>query len=382
MTIFKTFWQIIFKYKFIVITYALIMLLFGTVNVLSSKPQTEFSAQKPNLYIINQDQNSSLSQNFINYLAQHTNLQHFDYSPAAVRDALFYRRVDFVLTIPSNFQADLLAGKTPTINTQSTQDYRANLAEVIIAKYLKIQNLHQAYFKDSTKLTAAINQSLTETPAVKLQSELDTTKLSRVASYFNFANYSILGGIISIICLVLASFRKPSVEKRTIIGGTNYRLFNRQLLASSACYAFLVWLIFLTIAIILLGDHLFTLRGLLYLVNSLLFTFCALTLALLIASITTNKSAIEGIVNIIGLGSSFLAGAFVPAKFLPDSVLFFSRISPSFWYVNTNDTLSTLESFNLSHLAPIFFNFLIILLFTIIFIFLKNLVTKHKRKIA
>ena len=64
-----------------------------------------------------------------------------------------------------------------------------------------------------------------------------------------------------------------------------------------------------------------TKEGLIYILNSFIFTICATTMSFFIGNLITNKNAVNGIVNVVALGSSFLCGAFVPMRWLPDSVL-------------------------------------------------------------
>lgn len=96
----------------------------------------------------------------------------------------------------------------------------------------------------------------------------------------------------------------------------------------------------------------------------------------------SNKGAINGIVNVIALGSSFLCGAFVPMEWLPDSVLAIAHIIPTYYYIRTNEILKTIETFNFETLKPIITNMAIMIGFAIIFIVLTNIVSKKKRKIG
>ena len=90
----------------------------------------------------------------------------------------------------------------------------------------------------------------------------------------------------------------------------------------------------------------FTMHGLVYTINSLLFTLCATTIAFLIGTIVQNKNAISGIVNVVALGSSFLCGAFVPMEWLPEGVLNFAHALPTYYYIKTNELLKTVEAFS------------------------------------
>ena len=103
-------------------------------------------------------------------------------------------------------------------------------------------------------------------------------------------------------------------------------------------------------------------------------------IAFLVANIISNKNAINGIINVIGLGSSFLCGAFVPVEWLPDTVLKIAHILPSYWYIQTNELVKTLEVINMESLKPIFTNMAVVLGFSIIFIIIANLISKKKRR--
>jgi len=95
-----------------------------------------------------------------------------------------------------------------------------------------------------------------------------------------------------------------------------------------------------------------------------------------------NKGAINGIVNVISLGSSFLCGAFVPMEWLPDSVLKIAHCLPTYYYISTNEALKTLEEFNFEKLKPLITNMAIMFGFAVLFIILTNIVSKRKRKIG
>ena len=124
----------------------------------------------------------------------------------------------------------------------------------------------------------------------------------------------------------------------------------------------------------------FSMQGLIYILNSFVFMLCALTLSFLIGNILTNKNAISGIVNVIALGSSFLCGAFVPMEWLPNFVLKIAHILPSYWYIKTNELVKTLEVVNFSTLKPLLGNMLVILGFTVLFIIITNVISRKRRK--
>ena len=80
-------------------------------------------------------------------------------------------------------------------------------------------------------------------------------------------------------------------------------------------------------------------------------------------------------------GSSFLCGAFVPVKWLPDTILKIAHILPSYWYIQNNEAVKTLEVINLETLKPILINMGVVMLFALFFVIVTNMITKKKRKL-
>ena len=143
-----------------------------------------------------------------------------------------------------------------------------------------------------------------------------------------------------------------------------------------------MWLFYVILSFVFVGDIMFTMYGLIYVINSFIFTICALSIAFLIANLIINKNAINGIVNVVALGSSFLCGSFVPTQWLPDAVLKIAHVLPSYYYINSNEILKTIENFNLETLKPIFINIGIVIIFTIGFIIISNFISMKKQKIG
>lgn len=379
MIVFKTFWKIINKYKGTIILYTVMLIVFGGLNMVSNDPATTFVDSKPDVLIINKDENKGLTNNLIKYIENNSNIIKIENNEDKVNDALFYRDVNYIIYIPKNYRRDLLEGHNPTIDIKSTGDYQSSLAEMMLTRYIKTQNIYLDELDDEQEIINTINKSLKKKTSVTVTSKIDTNKISSVARYFNFASYSIMAVIIYIVCLVLDSFHKGTVNKRTIISSTNYKEHNRMILFASFIYSIIVWLLYCLLGLVLFGEVLFTIRGLIYFINTFIFTFCSLTLALLISSIIHDKNAINGIVNVLALGSAFLCGAFVPAEWLPDTVLKIAHILPSYWYINSNELLANIEVISMTTLKPIIINTIVIIVFSISFIILNNIVSKKRQ---
>lgn len=382
MTVFKTFWKVVKKYKGTVIMYTIMLIIFGALNMTTGDNQTTFTDSKPDILIINNDEEVGITKNLIEYIKTNSKIIDIKNDEEAINDALFYRDVNYIIYIPQNYRQDVLNGLNPEINIKSTGDYQASLAEMMLKKYVKIQNIYANKIQDETELIEAINNNLSKKSEIQITSKLDTKKLQSQTQYFNFGTYSIMAVVIFVVCLVLSSFHEKAINKRSLISSMNYKKHNTLLLLSSFIYSSIVWVAFTLIGIILVGDVSFTPRGLVYMLNSFVFTFCSLTIALLISTLINNKEAISGIINVIALGSSFLCGAFVPAEWLPDTVLKIAHVLPAYWYINSNELLKTMEVINIENLKPVFINMIVVIGFSIAFIFINNLVSKRKQKVG
>lgn len=382
MIVFNTFWKVINKYKGTIILFTVMLVAFGGINTTSSNSTVDFTNSKPDIAIVNKDENKGLTKNLISYLKKNTNVKDIKNEEEALDDALFYREVNYIIYIPKDYHSDVLSGKTPEIDIKTVGDYTSSLAEMLLTRYLKIQSIYSKNISNEQELVKAINQNLTKTAEITITSKIDTSKTSKVSRYFNFASYSIMFIIIFVICMVSASFNEKTIKKRTIISSMNYKTHNKYILRASFIYSSLVWLLYMILGVVLFSSTMLSIRGLIYSLNAFIFTFSSLTLALLLSTLINDKNAVNGIVNVIALGSAFLCGAFIPTEWLPESVITISRIFPTYWYVNSNDLLTNLQSINMTTLKPILINMLVVIIFSVTFIILNNLVAKKKQKVG
>ena len=379
MTVFKTFWKVVNKYKGTFIMYTIMLIVFGSMNTLSNKDNNVYVDSKPDILIVNNDEEIGITRNLINYLKENSNIVNIKDTEEARNDALFYRDVSYIIYIPKNYRSDILKGNNPEIDIKTNNTYDSSFTEIMLTRYINIQNVYAKYIDNEEELINVINSNLVNHTNTIMTSKIDTNNLTRLSRFFNFASYSIMAVVIFIICLTLTSFKENNIRKRITISSMPYTKHNRQILLASLIYSLIVWIIYVILGIIIFNKEMFTIRGLIFSINTLIFCFCALTLALLISSSVNNKNAITGIVNVVALGQAFLCGAFIPTEFMPSSVLKMAHILPAYWYNNTNDLLSSITEINISSLKPILINSGVLILFSLVFIVINNLVTKKKQ---
>jgi len=379
MIVFKTFLKVLNKCKMPIILYTTFLIFFGGFNMKSSETSLTFVSTKPNILIVNKDEETGITKNLIDYLNNVTNV--IKVKEELIDDSLFYREVNLVVYIPENYRKSFLNKENKKIEIKSTGDYYASLAEMQLNRYLELSEFYLENNIDEDTLIKYINDTLSKETKIEIKSKLDANAINKATFFYNFMNYSLLAGCIYVICLVISSFKSNHVNKRIIISSMNYKKHNGILLLSNGLFALILWLFYIILSFILLGDIMFTAQGIIYIINSLVFTIFCVSLAFFLSNLIENKNAINGIINVVALGSSFLTGVFVPMTFLPDAVLKIAHILPSYWFVKTNEALKTIETINIDTIKPLMLNMIVIIIFTIIFIILTNIITKRKQKI-
>lgn len=383
MTVSRAFWKIALKNIGTIIMYTVILVMFGTMNMSASNTAVEYEALKPPIVVFNHDENTGMTKSFMDYLEKNTEIKTGYEDDDRLKDALFYDQVVLALEIPKNFHQDITFGYNPEIKMRSSSGYAAELGKVVVNRYLTTATAYSKLNLSEEELAKRIATTLEKETKVEIKSKVDSAKYSKATRYFSFANYTILACVITIICLIMISFNRLSVRKRNLVSSIELNKMNRILLRNCCMYALAVWAFYAALGTIVLGGEVvLSAYGLVYIINALLFCGCATTIAFLISQLVSSSGAVNGLMNVVALGSSFLCGAFVPAEYLPASVLGFAHVLPSFYYIDTNNRVMNLESFDFVSLWPIILNMLIMVGFSVAFIIATNIISKKRQKIA
>ena len=268
MTVFKTLLKILNKNKGIVILYTALLILFGGINMNANEKATNFVASKPDILIVNRDEEVGITKDFIKYIKENSNTPTVEDNEEARNDALFYQDTDYIVYIPKNFHKDFMSGHTPELEIKRSSAYDSEFAEMIITRYLGVAETYRNSYESEEKIIEKTNETLSQNVEANITSKLDTDTLNRAAFYYSFASYSIMACLIYIICLVLQVFNSEKIRKRTVISSKNYKKHTRELLISNCAYAFIVWLIYVVASFVLIGDTMMSKQGVLFMINS------------------------------------------------------------------------------------------------------------------
>ena len=382
MTVFKTFLKILRKNIAMIIVYTVILVIFAGLSMNSKDKALSFNAVKPDVTIVNKDDEVGITKGLIDYIKDNSDTPVIDDNEDARDDALFYQDTDYIIYIPKNFNKDFMEGKIDKLEVKKGISFNSSYAEMLLNRYLNLASSYKDVVKDQDELVIKIKEVTNNKTDIEITSKLDTDSLSSALFFFNFESYSVLVCLIFIISLILTTFNSENIRKRNIISSTSYKKTNRLLLLSNLTYALSIWIIYFVLAIIFLGDTLWTSNGLMFILNSFVHLITVTSLAFLIGNLTNNKNVINGITNVVGIGSSFLCGVFVPMSYLPESVVNMAHVLPTYYYVNANEIIAKLEVVNMNTLRPVITNWMILGGFTIAFLVLTNIISNKKRKIA
>ena len=391
MIVFKTFWRIMKRYWWIVFIYVAILTSLSVIN-LNAAPVTDFVDTKPEITIVSQDSSDlatkPFTKNFLNYLSKNTKI--IDLKESETTDALFYQKISMILYLPEDLESKILSGQKITLDYRTSGNYTAELSKNLIKRYFELQKTEILESKnsskeqsntpseDSEKIISRLNQKLDQSPTVRLASK-NATNLSKIAAFFNFASYTIMAIILYVTCFINASFNKSPVKKRTMVSSLHLKKYNFSLLLANSIFAFSVFALLTTLSFFVLGDIVLTPFFIFEILNILLHTLAALTLAELVSTFNLSRDAVSGVVNLLSLAPAFLSGAFVPTYFLPSFVLTIAHIFPTYWFIDTNNKITTLTEFSFSSFLAILPNLLVLVLFSIIFIMANLVLSKKKR---
>lgn len=377
MTVFKTYWKIVKKNIGIIILYTVMLLVFGTMNLKANKNSFEFISSKPDIIIVN---NSSgiITDNLISYLKTNANVKNIT-DENDIDDAVFFRDANYVIYIPKEFENKIENGKEFNIDIKTNNSYDSYIASELLNKYLDVFSKYMNLYNDKILAIQKLDNTLNKKASVVIESK--TNLNSKTSLFYNFSSYSIMAIVIYIICLVLSSFNDEKISKRTSVSGMNYKTFNNYLYISSFTFTFIIFIVYLILSFLILKSSILNINGILYSLNMFIFFIVSFTMAILISNLVKSKGAISGVVNVISLGSAFLCGAFIPVKYMPSFALKIAHIFPTFYFIDNNEYIASLQNLDKASYEFVLKNFIIMIIFIIFFLILNTLVTRFKRKV-
>lgn len=378
MIVFKNYFNIVKRHLGIIILFTAIAVVIAIMST-GYASTSEYGDVKPKIGIINYD-DSSLINSFIEYLDEVAKTFKVSDDSKEIQDTLYYNKADSIIIIPNNFENDLLGGSDPTIKIKKSTESVSKYTENIINRYFKIVDNYSKAGMTKEEILDNIKDDVKKEITVEISNN-GKTDMEKLAVYYSLENYSFLSIFIFIVGTIMCIFNKETIKKRNTVSSLETKKFTKELFLGHITLTLSIWLLFVIVSIILYKNLMFTMNGLLYAINSLCFAITATSLAYAIGCLIKNVNVISGVQNVVALGLSFISGCFVPPEILAPGILNFSKIFPSYWFVQGNYDIAKISVFTWDTILPIISKWGIILAFGVLYFIISRIITIKKTRI-
>src|SRR6056297_3788267 len=385
MQVFKAYFKIVKKNLPMLIMY-LVIFLSVVIGITASNRTQEmvgFTARKSDLALINEDEGTALVKGLLSYIQQNANLVDVEEDEEALKDALFYEKIDYILRIPEGFSQGFMAGKDVQLDQTKGIDQTAGIQlEMLVNRFLNTAALYAKHGNNLTQsevIEKTMQDLSTETPVETKTFDSSLSDPVLIAFFFNYSAYSTIIILIFGISTFMLVFNKGLIKQRTMCSPLSNSQIVFQRMLGDFCLAVVIWLFTSICALFLHGKELFSANGALWFLNLFIFSIVCLSISFLIGSLLKRKNSLSAVANTVGLGTSFLCGAFVPQNMLGEGVLSVARFIPTYWFVRGNNLIAELKTFNSETLSPVLITFVIQIGFFMAITAVSLVINKHRR---
>ena len=385
MQVFKVYFKIIKANMGQMIIYLVVFLAISLLYSLSATTKNEesFSQTKTNVAFRNLDENTALLTGFKEYLSKNANFIEVENKHEKLQDALFFRDVEYIVTIPKGFTQNFLKRKPVELQKMIVPNSTTRMyVDMAINKYFNMARVYVNNMPGITEenLVKEVSKGASFETRVQLKSfGVKKQNNGFAVASFNYLAYSLFSILILGVSSISMVFNDKNLKRRNLCSPMKNRSFNLQLIMGNLVFALASYGIMAGFGFILNREHMMSYNGLLLCINALVFTIAALSISYLVGLLIKNRSAQSAIANVLALGFSFISGVFVPQELLSDKAMTIASFAPTYWYVKANNVIGTLSNFSFDNLSPIFTYMLIELGFAMAIFSVALVVSKQKR---
>lgn len=384
MKVFKVYMTIIKKNLPAIMIYFIV---FATISVMmtlgTAKDNGNNTFQQSKIKVAFYDHdNTSLSQDIKKQIEKVADIEQIEENSDKVKDALFFRKINAVISIKEGFTKALLEQQDINkieVNT-IPNTYSSTYVEMAINNYLDTAS---DYIKHTDltegQLIEQVNQDIgKETKAnLAIPEKSNSWELSII--YFNYISYVLFATVIIGIGSTMAVLNAKNIKRRMLCSPLSNKRLNFELVISHFVYSIVILFGFLAIGFIM-SPALFTNPATILLVlNAICLLLAVISIAFFIGVLIKSKTAQSAAANVISLGTSFISGVFVPQEWLSDVVLKIANFTPVFWYVKANSTIREITTMDIASIKPILGYMAIEIGFAITFWLISLVISKRKR---
>ena len=360
MNIFKACFLITRRLAFSLVLYFFIFAVMAVITTMANGDTvpTDFAACRPEVTVLAPDSSDPITEGFLTFLSGNCTLVSLpDDETETLQDAIFFHETDLIVFIPEGFSRSPSSEKLQTASYPGS--FESYYGKILINRYWNTVTRLLSQFPEASQeeiREMALSSLSVSAKVVTERFDAPSPLPSVYRSFGYILAYILMAHLLMCISNVLLCFQAPAVTMRTLASPTKPWKRRLPLILYSLALAVVSWIFFSVLGLVIYrplaegGDFRLVLIGLL---NILVFALVAASLALLV-SVLIKTSVSQAIAcNLISLGFCFLGGVFVPQSMLSESLLFFSRFTPTYWYVRVWDEIFAIPDFSASALSPI-----------------------------
>lgn len=339
-----------------------------------------FSDKKVPVAIMDHD-NSEISHALTEYLQQTQNLVKIEDDKDALQDALYYRKVEYLLVIPEGFSESINSNEPLQLDTTKLPgSYSGIFLDMQIEEFLTTFRCYKESGMDAdTALAKAIETQKLTVNAVVVSEEGKAIKQHGFGYFYQLFPYAIMATIISLIGTSILTFNKKEVARRNRCGALPLFKRNLQMILGGIIVAICIWVLFMACGFVMYGKELIESGVLPWLImNSLVMLLVSVGLAYLIGTIAKEKQQISGLCTTVSLAFSFLGGVFVSTDMMSKGVQNAAQAIPTSWYVKANSIFNVSESIVGENRNTVITCLLVQVLFALAFFAVSTVISKVK----
>lgn len=386
MPVFKAYFKVIKKNLPSLMIYFIIFVTISNIFFSSSGSQATdtFNAAKSQIAFTSKDVDSPLVDGLRTYLEQNSQIVDIPDTQESLQDALFYGRINYILTVPEGFTESFTSSADTVILEKKTAPMSASSVSIdmLVNKYLNLVRMYEQSLPDMTEqdVVSHVLEDLKLSVQIDVTSNSEQKRTAGLSDYFRYQAYPILAILLMGITSIMIAFNDPELRRRNQCAPIKPFKMSLTLFTGNAVFAITVWLVLCVIALALYGDMSLNPGVILLCLNALTFTLVSLAIGFLAGKFIKNPIAQAALTNVVSLGVCFLSGVFLDQAWLGDTVLKISSFTPGFWYVKAINTIKDLSVFSFESLKPVINDMLIQLAFAAACIVIALVASKQKKQ--
>lgn len=384
MTVFRGFITITRRNLPIATTYFIIFVAIAIMSQQSRSedPISDFQANSLDITVIDRDQ-STLSEGLTDYLAKYHNLAETPDDPASIQDRMFYRDIQYLVTIPEGFEKEYLAGKNKKLPVTKIPGSSSGFyVDQQVNTFLNaVRTMSSGGFSMEESI-AEMNGDKADTAQITL---LDKNghggSMPDHTILYQFLPYVLLSILCYVLCYITLAFNKPDVRRRLLCSCVSGRQQNLQLLLGYLVVGIAVWGLLNLLPALLYGHACIDDPNLPhYWLNSFLVMLNSLALAFLLGVFVTRQELVSAVVNVVTLGMAFTCGVFVDMDILGKGMKKAAHFLPLYWYETNNRLLGYNAVFSGPQYRTLYTGYGIQLLFAVAIFCVALVFVRNKRR--